>query len=125
LDFDNLNGEKFFEVYNAYAVSKLANVLFSYKLARQLENTGVTVNALHPGVIGIKLLRAGFGIGGGSVKDGAATSVYLASSPEVENLTGKYFVRMKETPLSDISYNMEIQDKMWNISYEMVGLNNK
>ena len=125
LDFDNLNGEKFFEAYNAYAVSKLVNVLFSYKLAGQLDNTNVSVNALHPGAIGTKLLRAGFGIGGGSVKDGAATSVYLASSPEVENVTGKYFVRMKDTPSSALSYDTELQDKLWDISSEMVGMNKK
>ena len=125
LDFDNLNGEKFFEAYNAYAVSKLVNVLFSYKLAGQLDNTNVSVNALHPGAIGTKLLRAGFGIGGGSVKDGAATSVYLASSHEVENVTGKYFVRMKDTPSSDFSYDTELQDKLWDISREMTGLNKR
>ena len=123
LAFENLNSEKHFDAYNAYAVSKLANVLFTYKLADQLKNDGVTVNALHPGVIGTKLLHAGFNIGGGSVKEGAAISVYLASSDEIENVSGKYFVKMKEIPSSDDSYNKEYQKKMWNVSSQMVGLN--
>lgn len=125
LDFDNLNGEKSFDAYNAYAVSKLANVVFTYKLADQLKDSKITVNALHPGVISTKLLREGFNIGGGSVSEGAETSVYLASSSNVENVSGKYFVRSKETQSSNISYDVEIQDKMWDISCEMVGLNNK
>jgi NAD(P)-dependent dehydrogenase (short-subunit alcohol dehydrogenase family) len=123
LDFENLNGEKSFDAYNAYAVSKLANVLFTYKLADQLKNVGISVNALHPGVISTKLLRAGFNIQGASLKEGASTSVYLASSHKVQNITGKYFVKMVETPSSDDSYNKEYQKKMWDLSSQMVGLN--
>ncbi len=123
LAFENLNSEKHFDAYNAYAVSKLANVLFTYKLADQLKNDSVTVNALHPGVIGTKLLHAGFNIGGAPVKEGAATSVYLASSNEVENVSGKYFERMEDVASSDDSYNKENQKKMWNVSSQMVGLN--
>ena len=59
IDFDNLNGEKYFDPYNAYAVSKLENVLFTYKLARMLKDDGVMANCLHPGVINTKLLHAG------------------------------------------------------------------
>jgi len=120
LSFENLNSEKHFEDYNVYAVSKLANILFTYKLADQLKNDSVTVNALHPGVINTKLLHTGFNIEGAPVKEGAATSVYLASSNEVENVSGKYFERMKEVPSSDDSYNKECQKKMWNVSSQMV-----
>ena len=67
IDFDNLNAEKYFDGYNAYAVSKLANVLFTYKLSRLLAGTSVTANCLHPGVIRTKLLQAGWGGGGASV----------------------------------------------------------
>ena len=75
LVFENLNSTKYFDSYNTYAVSKPANVLFTYKLADQLKNDGVTVNVLHPGVIDTKLLHAGFNIGGASVEESAATSV--------------------------------------------------
>jgi NAD(P)-dependent dehydrogenase (short-subunit alcohol dehydrogenase family) len=122
LAFENLNSEKHFDAYNAYAVSKLANVLFTFKLADQLKNDSVTVNALHPGVINTKLLHTGFNIEGAPVKEGAATSVYLASSNEIENVSGKYFERMKEVPSSDDSYIKENQKKMWNVSSQMVGL---
>lgn len=125
LDFENLNSERHFDAYNVYAVSKLANVLFTYKLADQLKNDSVTVNALHPGVIDTKLLHSGFNIDGASVKEGAATSVYLASSSEVENVTGKYFEKIKEVPSSDDSYNKENQKKMWNVSSQMVSLDSE
>lgn len=90
-DLQNLNAEKSFSAYNSYAISKAANVLFTYKLADTLANLNVTVNSLHPGVITTKLLYKGFGIKGASLKSGAETSVYLASSPEVGHVTGKYF----------------------------------
>lgn len=122
LDFNNLNAQKEFDAYNAYAISKLANILFTYKLADQLKIDNITVNALHPGVISTKLLRAGFNIDGASLKEGAATSVYLASSDEVRNITGRYFFNMEEIPSSDDSYNKEYQDLMWKASSQMVGL---
>jgi len=125
LVFENLNSTKHFDAYNAYSVSKLANVLFTYKLADQLKNDGVTVNAVHPGLINTKLLLAGSNIDGASIKEGAVTSVYLASSNEVENVTGKYFEKMKEVSSSDDSYNKEYQKKMWNVSSQMVGLDSE
>ena len=116
MDFDNLNGEKYFDAYNAYAVSKLENVLFTYKLNRILNGKGPTVNCLHPGVISTKLLHAGWGIGGSSLEQGASTSVFLASSEEVENVSGKYFVNSREQKSSAISYDQKIQDRLWEIS---------
>jgi retinol dehydrogenase 14 len=120
LDFNNLNSDNYFDAYNSYAVSKLANVLFTYELTRRLEHLDVCINALHPGVISTKLLWEGFSIKGNSLSEGAETSVYLASSDEVEGVSGKYFVRKKETPSSDTSYNKEIQQKMWNVSEQMI-----
>ncbi len=118
IDFNNLNGEKYWDPYNAYAVSKLANVLFTYKLHRILreKNSKVTVNCLHPGVISTKLLHAGWGIGGADVKRGAETSVYLATSPDVEGVSGKYFVDKKPQQSVPFSYDHKAQDKLWQIS---------
>jgi NAD(P)-dependent dehydrogenase (short-subunit alcohol dehydrogenase family) len=98
LDFENLNAERRFDAHGAYALSNLANVLFSKELAVRLEGSGITSNALHPGVISTKMLRKAFGMSGAGVKEGAATSVYLASSPAVEGVTGKYFVYKRRSP---------------------------
>ncbi len=123
MDFDNLNGEKYFDPYNAYAVSKLENVLFTYKLARELNGSQVTANCLHPGVIGTKLLHEGWGgFGGGSVEKGARTSVFAAISPEMENKTGLYLVNQRETRSSAISYDRKIQDRLWELSLSYTGL---
>ena len=122
IDFGNLNGEKHWDSYNAYAVSKLENILFTYKLHRNLsaENSHVTANCLHPGVISTKLLHAGWGMGGGSVQQGAATSVYLATSEEVEAVSGKYFVNKRPQRSAAFSYDHKAQDKLWQISSEVV-----
>jgi NAD(P)-dependent dehydrogenase (short-subunit alcohol dehydrogenase family) len=118
IDFSNLNGEKYWDSYNAYSVSKLENILFAYRLHRLLraENSKVTVNALHPGVISTKLLHAGWGIGGATVQHGASTSVYLATSDEVENVSGKYFVNKRTQKSAAFSYDIKAQDKLWQIS---------
>ena len=125
IDFNNLNGEKYWDPYNSYAVSKLANILFSYKLNRNLQQQkcNVTVNCLHPGVISTKLLHAGWGIGGASLQHGAATSVYLATSPEVENVSGRYFVNKQPQKSSAFSYDEKAQDKLWQISTDICNSN--
>lgn len=122
LDFENLQGEKSYDGYGAYALSKLANVLFTYELADRLKDKDVTVNCLHPGVIDTKLLRNNFAMKGASLKEGAATSVYLASSPEADGITGKYFINKEETPSSEISYNKQYQKRLWDISEKLTGL---
>lgn len=81
-----------FDGYDAYAASKLANVLFTLEASRRLRVRGITVNALHPGVVSTKLLTEGFGMRGGeTVADGAATSVLLAVDPSVGSVTGAYY----------------------------------
>ncbi len=120
IDFDNLNGEKYFDSYNAYAVSKLENVLFTYKLARMLKDENVTVNCLHPGVINTKLLHAGWGMDGVSVHQGAQTSVFAAVSPEMEGKTGLYLVSQKSAKSAAISYDKKVQERLWEISLEIV-----
>jgi NAD(P)-dependent dehydrogenase (short-subunit alcohol dehydrogenase family) len=121
IDFENLQGEKGFSGSEAYSVSKLCNILFTYELAEKLQPKGITVNCLHPGVINTKLLRVAWS-GGSSVTEGAKTSVFLASSPEVEGVTGKYFVNKKETRSSTITYDSRIRKQLWDLSEEMTGI---
>lgn len=130
IPFDDLNGEKSYSGTAAYSQSKLANVLFTYELARRLEGTGVTANALHPGVI-----RSGFGRNNGgwlgfgvklmapfliTPEKGARTTVYLASSPDVEGVTGKYFDKCKPVPSSKLSHDESVAKQLWSVSEEMV-----
>lgn len=122
LDFDDLQGKKRYAPYDAYSKSKLANLLFTYELARRLDNSGVTVNALHPGVIATKMLRSSFGsFGGQPVKEGAARIAYLIDAPGTEKFSGKYFVNDKEQKSSSISLDVKLQQKFWKLSEEMVG----
>jgi len=122
IDFENLQGEKHFSGYEAYSLSKLCNILFTYKLARKLEGTGVTANCLHPGVISTKLLKTGWGMGGSPVTQGSKNSAYLATAPELDNVTGKYFMNRKQKKSSGISYDQEIQTKLWQISEQLTGI---
>jgi NAD(P)-dependent dehydrogenase (short-subunit alcohol dehydrogenase family) len=121
LDFDNLQGEKRFGGWAAYELSKLANVMFCYELAGRLNGTGVTSNCLHPGVIDTKLLRVNWR-GGSSVEEGADTSVYLASSPDLAAVTGKYFVNRRETRSSAITYDKALCLRLWQASERLAGL---
>jgi NAD(P)-dependent dehydrogenase (short-subunit alcohol dehydrogenase family) len=91
VDLEDLSFEHGWSGYDAYASSKLMNVLFSNELARRLHGTSVTSNALHPGVIATKLLRTGFGGGGGSLESGARTSVKVATDVSLAKTTGAYF----------------------------------
>ena len=122
ISFDDLPLARDWGPRKAYNQSKLANVLFTYELARRLEGTGVTANALHPGVVGTKLLRRGFGARGSSVAGAAEALVYLATSPEVEGVTGRYFRKRQEAPSSPASRDEEAQRKLWEVSAEMVGM---
>ncbi len=122
IDFDNLQGEKLYDGYNAYAASKFANIVYCYELASRLHGTHVTANALHPGAVNTKLLRAGFGNYGVSPEQGAQTPIYLANSPEVENITGRYFVNTRTVPSSPLTYDPTLQKEFWRISEELTGL---
>lgn len=123
IDFDNLNGEKSFQAHEVYSLAKLCNALFAFKLAEKLEGTGVTSNCLHPGVIGTKLLRAGWG-GGAPLTEGSKTSVFLATSGQVANTTGHYFSNQKQANPNPIARDKQVQDKLWNISLQMTGMSN-
>ncbi|HYU07116.1 MAG TPA: SDR family oxidoreductase [Thermoplasmata archaeon] len=129
IHFDDLQGEARYSGFRAYGQSKLAQVLFTYELARRLEGTGVTVNACHPGVIrtnfgrddwpwAVHLVRPFFK----SPEKGAQTPVYLAASPEVAGLTGKYVVRKEPRASSRLSQDPELQRRLYDVSLELTGL---
>ncbi len=126
IDFEDLMAVKKFSSFKAYGQSKLANILFTYELARRPEGTGIAVNAVHPGVVRtnfgsdakgfFKVLMPLFKPFLRSPAKGAATSVYLASSSEVEGITGKYFYDLKEIQSNAESYNKEIAMRLWEMS---------
>ncbi len=132
LYFDDLENKKGYNGMRAYGQSKLANVLFSYELARRLEGKGVTVNALHPGFVASNFAKNNLGIlkplislvqmGAISSEQGAQTSIYLATSPEVEGVTGKFFDKMKAVESSPASKDEESARRLWDISAKMTGL---
>ena len=112
--------------YRAYGRSKLCNILFTYELARRLEGTGITVNALHPGLVQTNIARdngflgrvVNFFIGarGVDADKGAETLIYLAASSEVEGVTAKYFVDCRAVPSSALSYDTDLAERLWEIS---------
>ncbi|HVZ22995.1 MAG TPA: SDR family oxidoreductase [Vicinamibacterales bacterium] len=130
--FDDLNGDRGYDPRAAYYQSKLANVLFTYELARRVADRGITVNCLHPGVVATQLLndfsgrprvfRAVDALRHASTRDGARTSIYLASSPEVEGVTGRYFVDCREQPSSALSRDRDLQQRLWEVSCRLTGL---
>ena len=122
LEFDNLQGERSFDGYRAYATSKLANVLFAFELAARLRMDRVTSNALHPGVVTTKLLYEGFGTTGINPADGARTSVFLASSPEVEGITGMYYENSRPARVAPAAEREELREKLWTVSEQLTGL---
>lgn len=117
VDWNNLQGERWYDGHQAYALSKLCIILFTYELAERLKGSAVTANCLHPGVIKTKLLRAGFGDYPGSPPEkGARTPIYLASSPEVERVSGEYFMECRPAKSSPLSYNEGLQERFWELA---------
>jgi len=129
IHFDDLQGEKNYSAFRAYGQAKLANVLFTYELAKKLEGTGVTANCLHPGVV-----RTGFGRDDSglmsaviwiaspffkSAEKAARAVISLATSPELESTSGKYFSGMKEARSSEESYDRETARRLWEVSEEL------
>ncbi len=133
IDFDGFRGERKYSGIAAYGQSKLANVLFTYELVRRLDGAGVTANSLHPGVIRTGFGHNNSGIWGGlcsvfhtvarpnllTPEQGAQTSIYLASSPDVEGVTGKYFAKSKPVQSSDLSHDTELAQRLWQVSEEL------
>ena len=132
INLEDLQSKKNYRAMRTYGQSKLALVLFSYELARRLQGTGVTVNCLHPGFVAtniaqgnlpplaraaVKFILSFFGT---SPEEGAKTSIYLASSPDVEGVTGKYFVKNVPKRSTPISYDESLQQQLWEESAKLV-----
>jgi NAD(P)-dependent dehydrogenase (short-subunit alcohol dehydrogenase family) len=135
MPFDDLQArKKRYRGMRVYGESKLANILFTLELARRLDGAGVTANALHPGTV-----RTGYGADGDargflafgikvakpfflSPAKGARTSIYLASSPEVEGVTGEYFDKCKPAKSRRWAQDAEAAQHLWQVSEELVGL---
>ena len=132
VDLGDLQLEKGYGVIRAYSQSKLALVLFTHELARRLKGTGVTANCLHPGVVATNIWGNALGPASFlgkitklfllSPEKGAKTQVYLASSPEVEIVTGEYFEPAGKKRSSIESYDQALAERLWNASAAMVGL---
>jgi NAD(P)-dependent dehydrogenase (short-subunit alcohol dehydrogenase family) len=131
IDFADLQGSQRYSFTKAYGQSKLAQIYFTYELASQLEGTGVTVNALHPGMVasnfndGMKGMAHVIGgviyfLAGITVEKGAQTTLYLAASPDVEGVSGKYFSDCKEVSSSRLSYDVTVRQRLWNVSEELI-----
>jgi NAD(P)-dependent dehydrogenase (short-subunit alcohol dehydrogenase family) len=133
IDFDDLMGERKYSGQAAYNQSKLANVMFTYELARRIEGSGVTATALHPGMTSTAFGSEDMARGWGplvavmrpfmrSPERGADTSVYLASSPEAEGITGRYFADRKPRTSNRSSYDTSTTTRLWQISADLVSL---
>ncbi len=128
-NFDDVNSLKEYKPFKVYGYSKLANILFTKKLSQVLENENITVNCLHPGVVG-----TGFGQNNGifskilfnlskpfmrSSEKGAETSIYLCSSPDVSDVSGQYFYNCKIAKTTKWARSEEDADRLWNLSKEL------
>jgi len=122
IDWDNLPGQRRYNPWGAYALSKFADVTFTYTLARNLEGTGITANCLHPGIVNTRLSRsAAPGIATLTPEEGALTPVWLARSPEVAGVTGRYFEKKKEAASSSLSHNRKVQERLWKMAEDLTG----
>ena len=133
LDFEDFRSDREYAASQVYRKTKLANILFTYELARRLEGTNVTANCLHPGVIATKLLDdymggsrdAGFGSDntfGSSPDEGACVVLYVAASPEIEGISGKYFFDSAVRETAPVTYDEEHARRLWDVSAELTCL---
>lgn len=133
LDFDDLQFQHGYQFMRAYGKSKLANILFTNELDRRLASSGVTVNALHPGFVAtniggnngwlVRLFLPLIRLSAISADEGAETSIYLAASPEVEGVSGKYFYKKRVKDSSEFSQDEEAARRLWDISAQLTGIN--
>jgi NAD(P)-dependent dehydrogenase (short-subunit alcohol dehydrogenase family) len=131
IEFDNLSGERGYNAWRAYGQSKLANLLFAKQLAKRLQGTKVTANALHPGVIKTELgrsmspvvrlvLSAASPIALKSVAEGAATQCYVATRPELAGVSGEYFSDCNIAKPSELALDSALAEKLWAESERIV-----
>jgi NAD(P)-dependent dehydrogenase (short-subunit alcohol dehydrogenase family) len=130
IHFGNLQLERGYAAFKAYQQSKLANVLFTYELDRNLNGNGVTVNAMHPGLVRtdiakdngwlFRLLQPLFLIRSRTPEEGARTIVYLASSPEVEEVSGQFYIDERPVRSAEASYNEADAARLWKVSEKLV-----
>jgi len=130
INFDDLMGEKNYEQWTAYTQSKLANILFSFELAKRLEGSGVTTYAVNPGFVKTDLLKntsakakVAAKVAAKSPDDGVKTALYVALSPDVEKVNGKYWSDCAESQSNEESHDAEVAKKLWDISAQLVHLN--
>jgi len=135
IDFDDIMKEKKYSGFSAYCQAKLANVVFTVELSKRLFGTGITANCLHPGLVRTNFMENSTGafkvignilvkIAAISPEEGAKTSIYLASSPEVSGVTGKYFSKCLSVPYNKEADNPEIAKKLWELSEKLTGFRN-
>lgn len=136
INFDDLQAEHKYGPMSVYSNSKLANVMFAFALARRLKGSGVTANCLHPGIVRTQIIQKQIGDYPAILRplaipflalalspaQGARTSIHLASSPEIEGVSGKYFVRCKPARSSARSHDVSVQEKLWDLSARLVGI---
>jgi NAD(P)-dependent dehydrogenase (short-subunit alcohol dehydrogenase family) len=132
LDLADLQSQRRYDPVRVYGRTKLANVLFTYELARRIRSTGVTANCLHPGVIATRLLADYMNVPmvggavaqtfGGDPSEGADAVVHLAASPELETVSGRYFVGRRESRSSPASYDETMQLRLWEGSVRLSSL---
>ena len=130
IDFDDLQMEHSYSGFPAYGRSKLMNILFTYEFSRRTAGMGITVNAMHPGFVATEfaknnggLMKMGMqlvGLFARKPEKGAETAIYLASSREVDSVTGKYFFDMNPIESDPISYDAALAEKLWNVSLELI-----
>jgi NAD(P)-dependent dehydrogenase (short-subunit alcohol dehydrogenase family) len=134
IHFEDINLEHGYNGWKAYCQSKLANVLFTYELVRRLDEPHITVNALTPGFVATRIghntgpiLKSIVNLvqkmGGKTPEEGAKTIIYLASAPEVREITGRYFVEQQAVKSSLSSYDQMTAQRLWEISEMMVQRN--
>jgi NAD(P)-dependent dehydrogenase (short-subunit alcohol dehydrogenase family) len=133
INFDDIQFKQKYSGWKAYQQSKLANIMFTYELARRIQGSGVTANALHPGFVRTNFLQVFNDAPAGwliksianvialSPEKGARTSIYLASSPDVEGVSGRYFVKEKPVESSPQSRDQAAWERLWRLSVEMTG----
>ena len=130
IDFDDLQAERDFDHRRSYYQTRLALVLFTFALARRLAGSGITVNVLHPGIVKTNLshnymanpvFRFFEQIVAVTPEKGAEPSLYLATSPDVANVTGEYFKKQQVEPATDTARNQALQERMWEVSEALTG----